>query len=160
MFYRNIWQTSAETKKNWREPDWWQLARECAHGFGAIHFSSAFSMTKPMTVEQQVDNIRNGFRGHKTHFVVFDWKVSHETLVREFFTPLLQACNNNHENTKADIQLEILNGAQAQPLPQGWARALQVVTIDSTLLSKKRPFGYTQTVCLQEASESSAPWRR
>ena len=135
-------------KTHWKMPQWRELARECAHDFGAIHFSSAFSMTKPMSLEQQVESLRTGFRGHKTSFVILDWKVSHQTLVRDLFTPVLQACIHTHETTKTDIQLEILNGAQAQPLPQGWARALQVVTIDSTLLSRKLPSDTPkQSVC-------------
>ena len=148
-----------KNKKNWREPRWRELAKQCARGFEAIHFSSAFSMTKPMTHEQQIEGFRSNFRGHTTHFTVGDWRVNHDTLVRDFFTPLLQECSSKHENTKAEIQSEILQGAQSRPCAQGWARALQVVTIDSTMLSRKRPFEYSQTVGLHEAAESTVPWR-
>ena len=127
---------------------------------GTIHFSSAFSVTKNIDEEQQIQELIRGYRGDNNYMRMGSMSIRHQDLVTHFLAPLLVACHERHKALKATIHQEILRGADHRPFTTGWARAAQIMSQSRGFTSSRRPFGHAEEPAPKRrpSSASTAPW--
>ena len=70
---------------------------------GTIHFSSAFSVTKNIDEEQQIQELVRGYRGDNNYMRMGSMHIRHQDLVTNFLGPLLVECHERHKALKATI---------------------------------------------------------
>jgi hypothetical protein len=129
---------------------------------GAIHFSSAFSVTKNIDEQQQIQELLNGYRGGPNYMRMGTFELRHRDLVQHFLAPLLVACHERHKALKATIHQEILDGADHRPFTTGWGRAAQIMSQTRGFVGKRKPFGHAEEPAPKRRppSASTAPWHK
>jgi hypothetical protein len=137
-----------------------KIVGEIFEDMGTIHFSSAFSVTKNIDEQQQIQELLRGYRGGPNHMRMGSMLISHHDLVTHFLGPLLVACHERHKALKATIHQEILSGADHEAFTTGWGRAAQIMSQTRGFAAKRKPFGHAEEPAPKRRppSASNAPW--
>jgi hypothetical protein len=137
-----------------------EVVEQIFDDMGTIHFSSAFSVTKSIDEQQQIQELLRGYRGHHSYMPMGSMSIRHQDLVTHFLGPLLVACHKRHKQLKFDILQEILSGADHEPFTTGWGRAAQIMSQTRGFAGKRKPFGHAEEPAPKRGvpSASTAPW--